>query len=336
MKYTIIQTVILTLAISIALNAQDNIFLGTTDNDWSKASNWSTGQVPPSYIIQKIIIAADCVIPASDTTNYTFAKGSTLEIQKGITLTNKGSGTWTMDGTYNAKGNYVGNLSVNGFIEAGTINSSWACGDPVIYDGQPYATIKIGNQCWMAENLNIGKKINGNLSQTDNKIIEKYCYNNDESKCDTYGGLYLWREMMQYYEIESTQGVCPSGWHIPDRKEWKTLIKTITGKDSVQQNTGSKMAGEADLWDNGKLKKNSKFGTSGFDLIPAGALLYAGSNVAEYTDEGVESDTWSSTLFLDINDGFVPLGLSVYHNDTKIFETLGYFDLAISVRCVKN
>ena len=48
----------------------------------------------------------------------------------------------------------------------------------------------------MAENLNFGTRIDGSLDQTDNDIIEKYCYGNDGANCTTYGGLYQWDEMM--------------------------------------------------------------------------------------------------------------------------------------------
>ena len=44
----------------------------------------------------------------------------------------------------------------------------------------------------MVENLNIGTMITGSGNQTDNDTIEKYCYNNSTTNCDTYGGLYLW------------------------------------------------------------------------------------------------------------------------------------------------
>ncbi|MBK6964411.1 MAG: hypothetical protein IPH20_10880 [Bacteroidales bacterium] len=70
-----------------------------------------------------------------------------------------------------------------------------ACTD---IDSSNYTIVKIGTQTWMAENLNVGQRINGNWTQTNNNIFEKYCYANLESNCDEYGGLYQWNEMMQY------------------------------------------------------------------------------------------------------------------------------------------
>ena len=77
----------------------------------------------------------------------------------------------------------------------------------------------------MAENLNIGEMVLGENDQNDDTKIERYCYNNDTTNCDKYGGLYQWAEMMQlpsrcntescYKKIESEhQGICPEGWRL--------------------------------------------------------------------------------------------------------------------------
>ncbi len=54
-------------------------------------------------------------------------------------------------------------------------------------DGNIYSTVKIGEQRWLAENLNVGAMIAGSGDQADNAIIEKYCYNNNTANCDIYG-----------------------------------------------------------------------------------------------------------------------------------------------------
>jgi len=93
--------------------------------------------------------------------------------------------------------------------------TNFTCGSPVLYGGETYQTILIGSQCWFQENLNVGTRINGSSNQTDNGEIEKYCYNNLDANCVTYGGLYQWDEAMQYVTTAGTQGICPDGWHIP-------------------------------------------------------------------------------------------------------------------------
>jgi uncharacterized protein (TIGR02145 family) len=102
------------------------------------------------------------------------------------------------------------------------------CGDllPDLRDGQMYPTVQIGNQCWMAKNLNTGIMILESEADapTNNGIIEKFCYDYNSDNCVTYGGLYQFDEMMNYLNIESTQGICPAGWHIPSVAEYDTLI----------------------------------------------------------------------------------------------------------------
>ena len=88
---------------------------------------------------------------------------------------------------------------------AGTI-APWVCGDALIdaRDSKSYTTVQIGSQCWMAENLNIGTRIDGSNDQSQQtpEVIEKYCYDDNTTNCNTYGGLYQWDEMMQYVTTE--------------------------------------------------------------------------------------------------------------------------------------
>ena len=101
--------------------------------------------------------------------------------------------------------------------------TSFTCGnsftDP--RNGQAYNTVQIGDQCWMAENLNIGYMINGTEEMTDNGVIEKYCYDDNPANCDEYGGFYQWNEMIQYMSATGLQGICPEGWRIPSDDEWE-------------------------------------------------------------------------------------------------------------------
>ena len=107
-------------------------------------------------------------------------------------------------------------------------------------NGHHYGIITIGTQTWMAENLNRGVRISLNFHEfpRDNDDIEKFCYDDLESNCETYGGLYQWEEMMDYNPedtgtIGTTQGICPAGYHIPTKKEWVTLAEYLggTGRD---------------------------------------------------------------------------------------------------------
>ena len=85
----------------------------------------------------------------------------------------------------------------------------------------------------MSENMNIGNRIDVNVNQSNNLIIEKYCYSDVEDSCNVYGGLYQWDEVMQYTTEERTQGICPSDWHIPTDDEWKELEGSVDSQFPV-------------------------------------------------------------------------------------------------------
>jgi uncharacterized protein (TIGR02145 family) len=77
-------------------------------------------------------------------------------------------------------------------------------------DGQIYKTVKIGNQVWMAQNLNYA---------VDNGY-GSWCYDNEYRNCKKYGRLYT------YY---TAMNACPSGWHLPSVSEWETLFAYVGG-----------------------------------------------------------------------------------------------------------
>jgi len=102
------------------------------------------------------------------------------------------------------------------------------CGNPITdpRDNKTYQTVKIGNQCWMAEDLNYGNEISSSTDQRDNCIPEKY--HNPVSSIQHPASVYQWDEIMNYDESISPQGLCPPGWHVPSEADWNTLFKNYT------------------------------------------------------------------------------------------------------------
>jgi len=164
------------------------------------------------------------------------------------TLTQAGSGTITVTGlNYGTAYTFtVTATNATGTSEASAASNSvtplapFVCGSSSLTDprdGKVYTTVQIDAQCWMAQNLNVGTMINSSTGgtnndgqQTNNAAFEKYCYNNDDANCETYGGLYQWDEMMQYSVVEGSQGICPTGWHLPTHAEWTTLTTYLEGE----------------------------------------------------------------------------------------------------------
>ncbi|HSQ40713.1 MAG TPA: FISUMP domain-containing protein [Fibrobacteraceae bacterium] len=102
-------------------------------------------------------------------------------------------------------------------------------------DGQVYKFVQIGDQYWMARNLDYGSQVDGEQEQDDDDTVEKYCGDDDEDYCNYYGGLYQWAEAMGLGYVynsstaslgSTTQGICPDGWHVPSSTEWSTLVST--------------------------------------------------------------------------------------------------------------
>jgi len=211
------------------------------------------------------------------------------------------------------------------------------CGDYLVdtRDGHEYSTVKIGTQCWMAKNLNIGTRINGNTDQSSGNGIEKYCYDNDTMNCKKYGGLYQWDEAMQYVTTERAQGICPDGWHIPTDEEWK-IVEVELGMSSSDAddtsmrgtNQGSKMAGNGYFWTDGNLDSNAEFSSSGFFVFSAGYRAPDGS----FNSRSNGAFLWASKT---ANSNFkwhrqlLSGSTGVYRN--FINKSYGY-----SVRCVRD
>ena len=152
-----------------------------------------------------------------------------------------------------------------------------------VYEGQTYNTVKIGSQCWMKENLNVGTRIDGANNQSNNGTIEKYCYNDDNANCNTYGGLYQWNEMMQYTTTQGVQGICPSGWHLPTDNEWKILEGTVDSQYPVGDpewddtsyrgyDAGKNLKSTSGWYNNG-----NGVNSSGFTALPGGYRNVSGS-----------------------------------------------------------
>jgi len=205
------------------------------------------------------------------------------------------------------------------------------CGDTIVdsRDGQIYNTVQIGNQCWLVENLNIGTRLDAGNNQTQNGTIEKYCYNDNTSNCDIYGGLYQWDEMMQYSITQGVQGICPSGWHLPTDDDLKTLEGFVDSNypvgDPVWNNNNWRGfdAGE-NLKSMIGWATNSGTDLYGFKVIPGGML-----EGTFYKDWIGFAYFWTST-----ENGGNSWFRALAHDRSDIYRNSFSKSFACSVRCI--
>jgi uncharacterized protein (TIGR02145 family) len=167
----------------------------------------------------------------------------------------------------------------------------FVCGATTVrdIDNNIYNTVKIGEQCWLRENLKVTKNPEG-------KTIDRDCYNNDPDICETDGGLYTWLAAMniiisnvQTFENsiqakEPTQGICPDGWHIPRDSEWSTLENYLE-ENKVKTASGSfvSCSGADGYWLDPCGSAGTKLrqgGSSGFDAVYAGSVENTHSPIA--------------------------------------------------------
>ena len=207
-------------------------------------------------------------------------------------------------------------------------------------DGKVYRTVKIGEQTWMAENLNFDP---GQGGSDDAKYDWSWCYNNEPKNCEVAGRLYTWAAAIDSVkfandadnpqdcgygkECDSTstrsetlvQGVCPTGWHLPSRAEWNSLF-TAVGDEST---AGKVLKSQTGWYNNGN-------GTDafGFSALPAGGRNGDG----EGYNEGDYAYFWSST---ELNSSYAYRMYLDYGSDGATLSYSGK-NYGFSIRCVKN
>ncbi len=195
--------------------------------------------------------------------------------------------------------------------------STEPCGDQMTdpRDNQSYKTVLIGNQCWMAENLNAGAIV-PDFNQTNNGVIEKTCYNNDPELCKIYGGLYTWDEAI-------LGGVCPDGWHVPSNQEWSVLNEYL---GITETGTHLKVGSDHDpAWDGDN--------SSGFSAISSGV-----GHEKYFGRLGQWAVYWSSTDTGDEYAWFAQLDNHWYLDKYTILYQGNHFlkKNGFSIRCVKS
>lgn len=200
-------------------------------------------------------------------------------------------------------------------------------------DGQVYRTVQIGNQIWMAENLNFDPGQGGSGKAT---YEWSWCYENDPDNCEIFGRLYTWAAAFDSIALsdggndmncgdgqacdlpEKVQGVCPDGWHLPTKDEWNTLFTTVGGKDDAGKILRSRSG-----WHNGS---NGTDGV-GFCALPAGT-----GSQRSFQNSGHRASFWVGTENVSERGWNVVMH---YYSDKAGFGN-AYKRGGLAVRCLKD
>jgi uncharacterized protein (TIGR02145 family) len=209
------------------------------------------------------------------------------------------------------------------------------CGDLVSHEGYDYSTVLIGDQCWFSENCRYLPEVSPS-SEGSNTDPYYYVYDyqgtdvgaaQSTSNYETYGVLYNWPAVV-------TEGICPSGWHIPTDGEWQTMEISLGMSEAEAASDGSRGSPVGDYmkstsgWDNGVNGSNSSGFTglpggyrkaSGFDAVRDNAPWWSSTSVG--IDNQGNGFSWQRRL--DPEEDYV-------HRDGK------YHLFGLSARCVRD
>ena len=215
-------------------------------------------------------------------------------------------------------------------------------------DGNVYATVRIGRQCWTRENLRTTQYNDSlvivnvaTLQDVDlysDTIAYSYYPNSNAEMMDVYGLLYNYRAASvdserSFGEPSGIQGICPTGWHVPSVGEWEQLTGYLEGQrmyhaGDISSNIAKALASQ-DYWMEdteytfsigNRLENNN---ATGFAALPAGAFADSVGGYGRFWSCSGEQPTELSVLRLS------------YNLPNVAFEMLAP-DAVASVRCVRD
>jgi uncharacterized protein (TIGR02145 family) len=219
--------------------------------------------------------------------------------------------------------------TIGATLKSNGTNSYWdnfsAAGTVQDQSGNFYNTVAIGTQVWFKENLRTKKYRSGALipvktnTDTSTLVGQMYYYSNDSlTNYSVYGALYNWKA------TQSSDSLCPVGWHVPSDAEWTTLTTFLSS------NQGGKLKGTGTTyWSSTNTGATNE---SGFSALPGGLRGSGGSffDVRNYAFfwSATENDNGNAWIrYLAYFNGNVNRSSNI-DNDSK--------SVGASVRCLKN
>ena len=303
-----------------------------TSLSWKNSSN-----VEVSTSLTELVIGGEITAGVYTVTGMN-ASGCSIEKQ-------------TVLGTYTPKPCTAASMGSHSVQTTGTGNDydgkETAVNDSIIsvkdYDGNEYPVVEINSQCWMAVNLRATHYSNGDIvpagttsnSSTTDPYYYDYAPTSPEIPFEQRGYLYNWPAVMKSPSDPSTaegaRGICPTGWHVPTRTDWQTMVAAAEASTS----TGAVYLSSSCKWNGstsgtGGMTPNSydnpDRNKSGFSAVPAG--YFYGSS---FHNAGLNANFWSSSVI-----GSYSWYRALYYVNAHVREYDNYRSNGFSVRCVRD
>ena len=204
------------------------------------------------------------------------------------------------------------------------------------------SSIRIGNQEWMTENLNVDHFRNGDpipqaktreewqAASWDKKPAWCY-YDNDAANGRAYGKLYNW------YAVNDPRELAPEGWHVPSNVEWTILSEYLGGKEIEEKMFGG-FVSRYTLSAGGKMKstgtqywKSPNAGatnSSGFSALPGGGR----TKIGDFHEIGSAGNWWGFSQAKADEDW----ARSIYYDASGVNRHWVDKGSGFSVRCLRE
>jgi uncharacterized protein (TIGR02145 family) len=234
------------------------------------------------------------------------------------------------------------------------------------HEGNVYATVQIGNQCWMRDNLRTTTSpstgtylipaANANYTYTGKQAR---WFNNDSATYApmNYGLLYNWNAAVDTFNTTygetsvntsssnavsvtfngHRRGICPAGWHLPSDAEWTAMTNYVSSQSAYTCGGNNIYIAKALASETGwnSSTDNCAVGNTltannatGFSAVPAGGCVGSSFNGA-----GGYAGFWSSTQLL--SSGYASYRDLDYGNARVYGTSIGKND-GSSVRCLRD
>jgi uncharacterized protein (TIGR02145 family) len=200
----------------------------------------------------------------------------------------------------------------------------------ITYNDYDYKTVGIGDQCWMAENLRTREYRDGtaipfdksggdfgfsNETWSELRSGAHTIYRHDSTL--TTGNLAIYGYLYNWYAVNDSRKLCPSGWHVPTDSDWTTLTSYL-GESS----SGTAMKESVDLWTTDKGSN-----TSGFSALPGGFRYING----QFSGIRTQAFFWSASESGFLDGAFVRQLIGANDNVNRFGDSKVY---GASVRCL--